>query len=70
MLPTHVILERERVKYIQIVSDGRLQERSVRIGASNWDFTEVTAGLQEGDRVIISGDGTKLDAGRLVRVAE
>ena len=70
MLPTHVILEREHGKYVQIVSDGRLQERSVRIGASNWDFTEVTAGLQEGDRVIISGDGTKLNAGRLVRVAE
>jgi HlyD family secretion protein len=70
MLPTHVILERERGKYVQIVSDGRLQERPVRIGASNWDFTEVTAGLQEGDRVILSGDGTKLDAGRLVRVAE
>ena len=70
MLPTHVILERERGKYVQIVSDGRLQERPVQVGASNWDFTEVTAGLQEGDRVITSGDGTKLDAGRPVRVVE
>ena len=70
MLPTHVILERERGKYVQIVSNGRLQERPVQVGASNWDFTEVTAGLQEGERVIISGDGTKLDAGRPVRVVE
>jgi HlyD family secretion protein len=70
MLPTHVILERERGKYVQIVSDGRLQQRPVRVGASNWDFTEVVTGLREGDRFIIPGDGTKLDEGRPVHVVE
>jgi HlyD family secretion protein len=69
-LPTHVILERERGKYVQVVSDGRVQERPIRAGVSNWDFTEVTAGLQEGDRVIIPGEGTKLDAGQAVHVLE
>jgi HlyD family secretion protein len=70
MLPTHVILERERGKYVQIVADGRLQERPIRVGASNWDFTEVTAGLHEGDSVIIPGDGTKRDDGRPVHMVE
>jgi HlyD family secretion protein len=70
ILPTHVILERERGKYVQIVSDGRLQQRPVRVGASNWDFTEVIAGLREGVRVIIPGDGTKLDEGLPVHVVE
>jgi HlyD family secretion protein len=69
-LPTHVILERERGKYVQVVSDGRVQERPIRAGVSNWDFTEVAAGLQEGDRVIIPGEGTKLDAGQAVHVLE
>jgi HlyD family secretion protein len=69
-LPTHVILEREHGKYVQVVSDGRLQERPIQVGASNWDVTEVTTGLHEGDRVIIPGDRMKLDEGRLVRVVE
>jgi HlyD family secretion protein len=69
-IPTHVILERERGKYVQIVVDGQLQERPVQVGASNWDFTEIRAGLREGDRVIIPGDGAKLDQGRAVQAVE
>jgi HlyD family secretion protein len=69
-LPTHVILERARGKYVHIVSDGRVQERPIRVGASNWDFSQIVAGLQEGDRVIIPIDGAKLDDGRPVQVVE
>jgi HlyD family secretion protein len=69
-LPTHVILERERGKYVHVVSDGRAQERPIQIGASNWDFTQVVSGLQEGERVIISVDGAKLDDGHPVHVQE
>jgi HlyD family secretion protein len=69
-LPTHVILERARGKYVHIVSDGRVQERSIRVGVSNWDFSQIVAGLQEGDRVIIPIDGAKLDDGRPVQVVE
>lgn len=69
-LPTHVILEREHGKYVHVVSDGRVQERPIRVGASNWDFSQIMAGLQEGDRVIIPSDGAKLDDGRPVQVVE
>jgi HlyD family secretion protein len=69
-LPTHVILERERGKYVHVVSDGRAQERPVQIGASNWDFTQIVSGLQEGERVVISVDGAKLDDGHPVHVQE
>jgi HlyD family secretion protein len=69
-LPTHVILERERGKYVHVVSDGRAQERPIQIGASNWDFTQIVSGLQEGERVIISADGAKLDDGHPVHVQE
>jgi HlyD family secretion protein len=69
-LPTHVILERERGKYVHVVSDGRAQERPIQIGASNWDFTQIVSGLQEGERVVISVDGAKLDDGHPVHVQE
>lgn len=69
-LPTHVILERERGKYVHVVSDGRAQERPIQIGASNWDFTQIVSGLHEGERVIVSVDGAKLDDGHPVHVQE
>jgi HlyD family secretion protein len=69
-LPTHVILERERGKYVYVMRDGRVRERTVQVGASNWDFSQIVAGLQEGDRVIIPVDGAKLDDGRAVQVVE
>jgi HlyD family secretion protein len=69
-LPTHVILERERGKHVYVMSDGRVRERTIQVGASNWDFTQIVAGLQEGDRVIIPVDGAKLDDGRPVQVVE
>jgi len=69
-LPTHVILERERGKYVYLVTDSRAREVPIRIGASNWDFTEVAGGVREGERVAIPLDGRKLEDGRLVRVLE
>jgi HlyD family secretion protein len=69
-LPTHIILERERGKYVHVVSDGRARERPIQVGASNWDFTQIVSGLQEGERVIISVDGAKLDDGHPVHVQE
>lgn len=66
LLPTHVILERERGKYVYRVSDARVWEHPIRIGASNWDLTEIAAGLSEGDRVVIPVDGIKLANGQRV----
>jgi Cu(I)/Ag(I) efflux system membrane fusion protein len=36
--------------------NGRFQQREVRLGARSGDFYEVLAGLQEGDRVVTSGN--------------
>jgi HlyD family secretion protein len=69
-LPTPVVLERDGGKYVYVVADGRVRERPIRIGASNWDVTEVRGGLREGERVIIPVDGLKLEAGRPVQIVE
>jgi HlyD family secretion protein len=70
LLPTHAILERERGKYVLLVSDARVEERPIQTGSSNWDFTEILAGLREGDRVVLPLDGTRLDPGQRVQVLE
>jgi len=40
-----------------------LQEREIKTGIGNWAWTEVTAGLAEGDEVVTSVDRTGVIAG-------
>lgn len=51
-LPTAALREGNTV--LRLGPDGILEERKVEIGLSNWEFTEVTGGLEEGDRIVTS----------------
>jgi len=52
-VPTQVIVDGKRV----FVLDGStLVERDIQTGISSWEFTEVTAGLDEGELVVLSVD--------------
>lgn len=52
-IPTEALLEGSRVLVYHDAA-GRLEERKVKIGLSNWKYTEITAGLKPGERVVIS----------------
>lgn len=60
-IPTQTLLEENRVLLYR--ADGILEERMVQTGLSNWDFTEVISGLNEGDRVVVSLDLEGVKAG-------
>ena len=66
-LPTSALLEGNRVL---VANDGRLEEHPVEIGLKNWDYAELTAGLEEGQRVVISLDRVEVKAGARVEVEE
>lgn len=51
-VPTEAVLEGNKVLVFK--SDNTLQEREIKIGLSNWVWTEVTGGLVEGDAVVVS----------------
>jgi HlyD family secretion protein len=52
-IPTQVVLDGTRV----FVFDGSmLVERTIDVGISSWEFTEVVAGLDEGELVVLSVD--------------
>ncbi|MDS4015927.1 MAG: efflux RND transporter periplasmic adaptor subunit [Candidatus Accumulibacter sp.] len=51
-VPTSALLEGGRV--LVAASDGRLAERQVKPGLANWEYTEVLAGLDPGERVVTS----------------
>jgi HlyD family secretion protein len=48
-------------------TDSRLEERAVTTGLANLEFTEVTAGLKPGERIVLSADRKGVKAGALVK---
>jgi HlyD family secretion protein len=66
-IPTSTLLEGNRVL---VASDGRLVEQPVQIGLKNWDYAEITGGLEEEQQVVISLDRAEVKAGAYVEVEE
>ncbi len=60
-VPTPALLEGGRV--LVAGADGRLDERQVKTGLANWEFTEVLEGLAAGERVVTSLERAGVKAG-------
>jgi HlyD family secretion protein len=55
---------------VLVVVDGVLEERQLTAGLTNWQFTEVVAGLAEGEQVVVARDSTRIRAGAPATVRE
>jgi len=64
-IPTQTLLEGKRVLLYK--ADGVLIERTVTTGLANWEQTEITAGLVEGDQIVLTLDQAGVKAGAKVR---
>jgi HlyD family secretion protein len=51
-IPTEALLEGNKVMLFG--ADGVLHERKIETCLTNWEWTEVTSGLAEGDEVVVS----------------
>ncbi|MGE5467408.1 MAG: efflux RND transporter periplasmic adaptor subunit [Ignavibacteria bacterium] len=60
-IPTSALMPGNRVLLLN--ADGRLEERKVEVGLSNWEYTEIKGGLGRGDRVVTSLDRDGVKAG-------
>jgi len=60
-IPTQTLMEGKRVLLYK--ADGVLEERSVTTGLSNWEYTEIVSGLNEGDQIVSSLDRAGVKAG-------
>jgi len=65
-IPTQALLEGKRV-LVYRPDDGVLEERTVTTGLANWDRTEITAGLSEGEQIVMSLDQAGVKAGAHVQ---
>ncbi|MGC2049839.1 MAG: efflux RND transporter periplasmic adaptor subunit [Gallionella sp.] len=64
-IPTQTLLEGNRVLLYQ--DNGVLAERTVTTGLANWEQTEITSGLNEGDQIVLSLDREGVKAGARVQ---
>jgi HlyD family secretion protein len=62
-IPTAALLEGKRAL---VVAGDRLEERTVKTGLSNWEYTEVLEGLSAGDKVVTSLERAGVKAGATV----
>lgn len=60
-IPTQAI--RQDNKVFVLDADNKLEERQLDTGLSNWSFTEVISGLNEGDQVLLSFDQDEIEVG-------
>jgi len=67
-IPTQALLDTSLV-YVYQPEDQRLSEKAVRIGLSNWDYSQVTEGLQEDEAVVVSTDRPGLKDGVRVTIS-
>ena len=54
-VPTETIIDKQQV-YVFNSEQQALELRDVKIGLSNWDHTEISSGLEQGEMVVISVD--------------
>ena len=60
-VPTSALLEGGRVLVAR--GDGKLEERTIKAGLANWEYTDVLDGLKAGDRVVTSLERAGVKAG-------
>ncbi len=61
-VPTEAVIEGKRV-YVFLPDSGTLEQRTIRTGLSNWDWTEALEGLSPDDQVVVNVDSPKLENG-------
>jgi len=64
-IPTAALLEGNRVLVYNPETE-RLDERTVKTGLANWEYTEIADGLRAGDRIVTSLEKEGVKAGARV----
>ena len=68
VVPSHALMEKKTAKKFVFIKKGSTAKLiPVETGQFNWNFTEITSGVKEGDTVIINPDATGLADGRRVK---
>ena len=58
LVPNQAITHEGDETYVQVLKDDVIEMRSIQTGISDWQYTEVTDGLSEGEQVVVSQGAT------------
>ncbi len=64
-VPTSTLMDGNKV-LVYLPAKKTLEERVVKTGVSNWEYTEITEGLQQGDQIVVSLEREGVKAGAQV----
>ena len=70
VVPSQAVIDRGTEKIVYVVENGRAEQRKVKTGLFNWNFTEIKEGLEEGEKVIINPDKPGFKKGIRVKVVD
>jgi HlyD family secretion protein len=65
-VPSSVVRDGNRV-FVYDPATGTIEDREIGIGISNWEYTEVTSGLADGDRIVSTVDREGVEDGAIVQ---
>ena len=70
IVPSQAIIEKGEVRFVYVNRGGKAVPAKVKTGQFNWNFTEVTEGVKEGDMVITNPDLPGLKDGMRVKIVK
>lgn len=68
-IPARALIDGKRV-FVYDPAEKRVHVREVQVGLRNWEYAEITSGLEEGDRVVITIDREGLVDGARATASE
>ncbi len=68
IVPTNAVIERDDIKFVYGIAEGKVMKKTVKTGISSWEYIEILDGVGEGERVITSLDVAGLEEGKRVQV--
>ncbi|MBL7165214.1 MAG: efflux RND transporter periplasmic adaptor subunit [Dehalococcoidales bacterium] len=53
LVPNQAIKLQDGATYVEVIQDGEIHQRSVVTGLSDWQYTEIVQGINEGEQVVV-----------------
>lgn len=69
IVSTNAVIERDEIKFVYAIADGRVMKKTVKTGISSWEYIEILDGIVEGERVITSLDVAGIEEGKRVKIS-
>lgn len=70
IVPSQAIVEKSDAKFVYLNRKGKAVMTKVSTARYNWNFTEVTDGIKEGDIIVINPDTPGLADGKRIKIAK